>query len=136
VDRFRCDARRFVAASAQKREFSFAYDQPRTSAYGFGADFFGKKLQELSKGNFSTNQYPGAAARHRSADAAEGADRRHRLRAGVDRQLVDHPAGIGRVLAALHLPRAGARGEGTDRCQGDRGDARDVRLQGEGAHTC
>jgi len=25
---------------AQKREFSFAYDQPRTSAYGFGADFF------------------------------------------------------------------------------------------------
>ncbi len=48
------------AASAQKREFSFAYDQPRTSAYGFGADFFGKKLQELSKGAFSTNQYPGA----------------------------------------------------------------------------
>jgi len=48
------------SASAQKREFSFAYDQPRTSAYGYGADFFGKKLQELSKGNFSTNQYPGA----------------------------------------------------------------------------
>jgi len=52
-----------VAASpalAQKREFSFAYDQPRTSAYGFGADVFGKRLQELSKGAFSTNQYPGA----------------------------------------------------------------------------
>src|SRR5205814_2114178 len=48
------------AASAQKREFSFAYDQPRTSAYGYGADFFGNKLQELSKGAFSTNQYPGA----------------------------------------------------------------------------
>ena len=48
------------AAFAQKREFSFAYDQPRTSAYGFGADFFAKKLQELSKGAFSTNQYPGA----------------------------------------------------------------------------
>ena len=47
-------------ASAQKREFSFAYDQPRTSAYGFGADYFAKKLQELSKGAFSTNQYPGA----------------------------------------------------------------------------
>src|SRR5882672_1270699 len=47
-------------ASAQKREFSFAYDQPRTSAYGYGADFFGKKLQELSKGAFSANQYPGA----------------------------------------------------------------------------
>src|SRR4051812_41146309 len=49
-----------TAALAQKREFSFAYDQPRTSAYGYGADFFGKKLQELSKGAFSTNQYPGA----------------------------------------------------------------------------
>src|SRR5438552_5324115 len=49
-----------ASAAAQKREFSFAYDQPRTSAYGFGADFFGKKLQELSKGAFSTNQYPGA----------------------------------------------------------------------------
>jgi len=48
------------AAFAQKREFSFAYDQPRTSAYGYGADFFGRKLQELSKGAFSTNQYPGA----------------------------------------------------------------------------
>jgi len=48
------------AAFAQKREFSFAYDQPRTSAYGYGADFFGKKLQELSKGAFSANQYPGA----------------------------------------------------------------------------
>jgi TRAP-type transport system periplasmic protein len=48
------------AASAQKKEFSFAYDQPRTSAYGFGADVFGKRLAELSKGAFSTNQYPGA----------------------------------------------------------------------------
>jgi tripartite ATP-independent transporter DctP family solute receptor len=47
-------------AFAQKREFSFAYDQPRTSAYGYGADFFGKKLQELSKGTLGTNQYPGA----------------------------------------------------------------------------
>ena len=47
-------------ALAQKREFSFAYDQPRTSAYGFGADFFAKRLQELSNGAFSTNQYPGA----------------------------------------------------------------------------
>ena len=48
------------AASAQKKEFSFAFDQPRTSAYGFGADVFGKRLQELSKGTMSTNQYPGA----------------------------------------------------------------------------
>jgi tripartite ATP-independent transporter DctP family solute receptor len=47
-------------AMAQKREFSFAYDQPRTSAYAFGADVFAKKLEELSKGAMTVNQYPGA----------------------------------------------------------------------------
>src|SRR3954466_3558669 len=49
-----------ATASAQKKEFSFAYDQPHTSAYGFGADVFAKKLEELSKGAFKVNQYPGA----------------------------------------------------------------------------
>lgn len=48
------------AAQAQKREFSFAYDQPRNSGYGIGADMFNKKLGELSKGTLSINQYPGA----------------------------------------------------------------------------
>jgi tripartite ATP-independent transporter DctP family solute receptor len=48
------------AAMAQNKQFSFAYDQPKTSAYGFGADVFGKRLEELSKGAMSTNQYPGA----------------------------------------------------------------------------
>jgi tripartite ATP-independent transporter DctP family solute receptor len=48
------------AALAQNRQFSFAYDQPRTSAYAYGADVFGKKLEELSKGTMSINQYPGA----------------------------------------------------------------------------
>ena len=47
-----------ASAAAQKREFSFAYDQPRTSAYGFGADFFEKRLGELSKGTLVINQYP------------------------------------------------------------------------------
>src|ERR1051325_8409629 len=45
---------------AQKREVSFAYDQPKTSAYGFGADVFAKRLSELSKGTLTTNQYAGA----------------------------------------------------------------------------
>ena len=45
------------AATAQNKQFSFAYDQPKTSAYGFGADVFGKRLSELSKGTLSTNQY-------------------------------------------------------------------------------
>jgi tripartite ATP-independent transporter DctP family solute receptor len=48
------------AAFAQKREFSFAYDQPKNSGYGIGAEMFSKKLTELSKGTLSINQYPGA----------------------------------------------------------------------------
>ena len=54
----------FIAASsaalAQNRQFSFAYDQPKSSGYGVGAEMFDKKLMELSKGTFSINQYPGA----------------------------------------------------------------------------
>ena len=49
-----------AGALAQNREFSFAYDQPRTSGYAFGADVFAKKLEELSKGALKVNQYPGA----------------------------------------------------------------------------
>jgi tripartite ATP-independent transporter DctP family solute receptor len=46
-------------ASAQ-RKFSFAYDQPRTTAYGIAADIFDAKLKELSGGKLSINQFPGA----------------------------------------------------------------------------
>ncbi len=49
-----------TAVHAQKREFSFAYDQPKNSGYGIGAEMFNKKLGELSKGTLSINQYPGA----------------------------------------------------------------------------
>jgi tripartite ATP-independent transporter DctP family solute receptor len=48
------------AALAQNRQFSFAYDQPKSSGYGAGAEMFNKKLVELSKGTLSINQYPGA----------------------------------------------------------------------------
>ncbi|MDB5882822.1 MAG: C4-dicarboxylate transporter substrate-binding protein [Ramlibacter sp.] len=48
------------SAGAQNKQFSFAYDQPKTSAYAFGADVFDKRLKELSKGTLSINQYPGA----------------------------------------------------------------------------
>ena len=48
------------AALAQKREFSFAYDQPKNSGYGIGAEMFSKKLGELSTGTLSINHYPGA----------------------------------------------------------------------------
>jgi tripartite ATP-independent transporter DctP family solute receptor len=49
-----------MPAAAQNRAFSFAYDQPKASAYGVAADIFNKKLGELSKGTLSINQYPGA----------------------------------------------------------------------------
>ncbi len=46
-------------ANAQ-RTFSFAYDQPNTTAYGIAANIFDAKLKELSGGKFSINQFPGA----------------------------------------------------------------------------
>jgi TRAP-type C4-dicarboxylate transport system substrate-binding protein len=48
-------------ASAQaKRMFSFAYDQPTTTAYGIAATIFDAKLTELSHGTMGINQFPGA----------------------------------------------------------------------------
>ena len=47
-------------AHAQNRTFSFAYDQPNTTAYGIAANIFDKKLKELSGGTMSINQFPGA----------------------------------------------------------------------------
>src|SRR6188768_2594931 len=46
-------------ANAQ-RKFTFAYDQPRTTAYGIAADIFDAKLKELSGGKLSIDQFPGA----------------------------------------------------------------------------
>lgn len=48
------------AANAQNRAFSFAYDQPNTTAYGIAANIFDAKLKELSGGKMSINQFPGA----------------------------------------------------------------------------
>jgi tripartite ATP-independent transporter DctP family solute receptor len=45
---------------AQNRTFSFAYDQPTTTAYGIAANIFDAKLKELSGGTMSINQFPGA----------------------------------------------------------------------------
>ena len=42
------------------RTFSFAYDQPTTTAYGIAADMFDAKLQALSHGTMKINQFPGA----------------------------------------------------------------------------
>jgi TRAP-type transport system periplasmic protein len=49
-----------TGAAAQNRAFSFAYDQPNTTAYGIAANIFDAKLKELSGGKMSINQFPGA----------------------------------------------------------------------------
>src|ERR1700722_18337318 len=49
------------AASADEvRHFSFAYDQPKTTAYGIAGDTFAAKLAELSHGTMLIDQFPGA----------------------------------------------------------------------------
>jgi TRAP-type transport system periplasmic protein len=42
------------------RHFSFAYDQPHTTAYGVAGDTFAAKLAELSHGTMAIDQFPGA----------------------------------------------------------------------------
>ena len=50
-----------LSSQAQaQRKFTFAYDQPRTTAYGIAADIFDAKLKELSGGKMSIDQFPGA----------------------------------------------------------------------------
>ena len=49
-----------IAIAQAARTFSFAYDQPNTTAYGIAANIFDAKLKELSGGKMSINQFPGA----------------------------------------------------------------------------
>jgi len=49
-----------AAQAADTRHFSFAYDQPHTTAYGIAGDTFAAKLAELSKGTMAIDQFPGA----------------------------------------------------------------------------
>ncbi|HTY80718.1 MAG TPA: TRAP transporter substrate-binding protein [Candidatus Bathyarchaeia archaeon] len=50
-----------LADAQDARSFTFAYDQPRDTAYSFMADTFEKKLGELSGGKFKIRQFPSAA---------------------------------------------------------------------------
>ena len=50
------------AVSAQNRTFSFAYDQPTTTAYGIAANIFDAKLKELSGGKMGINSSPAASS--------------------------------------------------------------------------
>ena len=47
-------------ALAQQKKFTFAYDQPKTTAYGIAADTFHAKLMEVSGGKMGIDQFPGA----------------------------------------------------------------------------
>ena len=48
-----------LASGQAARQFSLAYDQPTTTAYGIAGNIFDKKLKELSGGKMSINQFPG-----------------------------------------------------------------------------
>ena len=51
----------WASAQAQDvREFSFGYDQPKTTGYGFAGDLFEATLADLSGGTMKINQFPGA----------------------------------------------------------------------------
>ena len=48
------------AGAQSAKHFTFGYDQPHTTAYGFAGDTFAAKLSELSKGTMIIDQFPGA----------------------------------------------------------------------------
>src|SRR5262244_3228581 len=48
-------------ARADTRSFTFGYDQPKDTAYGFCAETFSAKLAELSRGALTIRQFPSAA---------------------------------------------------------------------------
>ena len=100
---------------AAQRKFSFAYDQPKTTAYGIAANIFEPSSRSCQRRQDEHQPVPRRAARPGAADAAEAARRRHRLRHHLDRQRLDAGAAGRRVLAALHLPRPGAPGQGARR---------------------
>ena len=49
-----------MARADDVRHFSFAYDQPHTTAYGIAGDTFAAKLAELSHNTLLIDQFPGA----------------------------------------------------------------------------
>jgi TRAP-type C4-dicarboxylate transport system substrate-binding protein len=49
------------AGAAEPRTFTFGYDQPKDTAYGFFAETFSRRLGELSHGALVIRQFPSAA---------------------------------------------------------------------------
>jgi tripartite ATP-independent transporter DctP family solute receptor len=48
------------AVAQDTREFSFAYDQPVSTAYGFAGNLFEEQIAECTGGSMKINQFPGA----------------------------------------------------------------------------
>jgi TRAP-type transport system periplasmic protein len=48
-----------TALAQETRQFTFGYDQPKTTGYGFAGDVFAETLAELSNGTMIINQFPG-----------------------------------------------------------------------------
>jgi TRAP-type C4-dicarboxylate transport system, periplasmic component len=94
-----------TAALAQNRQFSFAYDQPKSSGYGVGAEMFNKKLMELSKGTLSINQYPSAQLGTEAQTMQKVQTGDIRLRHAIDSQRIDRTTRIRCVLDPLHFPQ-------------------------------
>jgi tripartite ATP-independent transporter DctP family solute receptor len=49
-----------TVAAQDVREFSFGYDQPESTAYGFAGDLFEEQIAACSNGSMQINQFPGA----------------------------------------------------------------------------
>ena len=110
--------------AAEARHFSFAYDQPHTTGYGVAGDIFDKKLQELSHGTMAIDQFPGA-------QLGQEPQALQKIRTGdidfisdIDGERGDGAAGIGRVLAAFHLPLRGPPEERPGRSRRSRAPSR------------
>ena len=100
------------SAGAAERHFSFGYDQPHTTAYGFAADTFANKLKELSKGTMMIDQFPGA-------QLGQEPQMLQKIRTGdidfiisADRECSDCGARSRRVLDPFHLQERGSPEEG------------------------
>ena len=124
------------AVHAQNRQFSFAYDQPKTSGYGVGRGDVQQEADGAEQGHAVDQPVSRRAARHRSADPAEGADRRHRLRACCRRPTPRPPSPS---PACSRSTSSSATRRTPSRCwaiPSDRGDEGAVRGQDEGrAHA-
>ena len=113
-------------AAAQDRKFSFAYDQPPTTAYGIAANIFDTKLKELSGGKMSINQFPGGQlGRWDTVKAA--IDQLAQVGVGEAQLALAGQAGRGDLDQPLALDQRGQRGAPRLRWPRQRG-AREGRL--------